>query len=197
VGQAPDEMPQVGAGGGMPAGDQTSEDSAGEPSGGIEQFDAVYVKKLRAEAADYRRRLRELEARVKAEDDRKLTESERMARRVAELEREQTEYLAERQERVVRYEVMLAASKLNIVDPDAAFRLIDLANLEFDEDGMPKNLDKALKELVKARPYLVKQAATQSINAGDGIGAGGKTAVDPKAREAELRRRFRISAAGG
>ncbi len=49
-------------------------------------FDAVYVKALRSEAASYRKKLAELEATRKLEDDAKLTEQERVNKRLAELE---------------------------------------------------------------------------------------------------------------
>lgn len=124
-----------------------------------ERFDAEYVKKLRAEAAEYRRRLRELEQVVKQHEESKLSETERLQKRLAELEREQAAWQRERQERTLKYETMLAASRLGIVDPEAAYRLLDLAKLEFDEDGNPRNLDKALQELLKAKPYLAGHAA--------------------------------------
>lgn len=124
-----------------------------------EKFDAEYVKKLRAEAADYRRRLRELESTVKQHEDAKLSDMEKLQKRSAQLERQLAEYERERQERTVRYEVMLAAGKLGIIDPEAAYRLLDLAALEYDEEGTPSNLEAALKSLVKSKPYLVAQPA--------------------------------------
>ncbi len=121
------------------------------------------------------------------------TEAEKLTNRLAELEKEQATWQRERQESTVRYEVLLAAGKLNIVDPDAAYRLLDLAEIEYDKEGRPTNVEAVLKGLVKAKPYLVKAQATPpaSINAGDGTGSG-KGPQDQKAREAELRARFRI-----
>lgn len=127
-----------------------------------EKVDPI-VSRLKAEAAEYRRKLRELEAKVKADEDAKLSETERLQRRLAELEREQALWQRERQERTLKYETMLAASRLGIVDPEAAYRLLDLSKLEFDEDGQPKNLEQALRDLVKAKPYLAGQ---QTVTAG-------------------------------
>lgn len=120
-----------------------------------ERFDAEYVRKLRAEAAEYRKRLRELEGKVKADEEAKLTEQERLQKRLAELERKETEYQMALQARTLEYEVKLRAAQLGIVDPDAAYRLLDLKQIEFDEDGRPANLDKVLKALITAKPYLV------------------------------------------
>ena len=48
------------------------------------------------------------------------------------------------------------SGKLNIVDPEAAFTLIR-DRIEYDDSGTPKNVDELLRDLVKAKPYLVKQ----------------------------------------
>ncbi len=56
-----------------------------------ERFDAEYVKKLRAEAAEYRKRLRELEQTVKQHEESKLSETEKLQKRLAEMEREQAD----------------------------------------------------------------------------------------------------------
>jgi len=150
-GQEPQNQQQTAA-----AGAQLGQEPAAE------QFDAEYVRKLRAEAADYRKRLRELEQTVKQHEEAKLSETERLQKRLAELEREQAAYQRERQERTLKYETMLAASKLGIVDPEAAYKLLDLTRIEFDEDGTPRNIEAALKELLKAKPYLAAQPAAIS-----------------------------------
>jgi predicted nuclease with TOPRIM domain len=150
-GQEPQNQQQTAAAGAQPG---------QEPA--AEQFDAEYVRKLRAEAADYRKRLRELEQTVKQHEEAKLSESERLQKRLAELEREQAAYQRERQERTLKYETMLAASKLGIVDPEAAYKLLDLTRIEFDEDGTPRNIEAALKELLKAKPYLAATATAGS-----------------------------------
>lgn len=145
-GQEPQNQQQTAAAGAQPG---------QEPA--AEQFDAEYVRKLRAEAAEYRKRLRELEQKAQEQENAKLSETERLQKRLAELEREQAAYQRERQERTLRYETMLAASRLGIVDPDAAYRLLDVSRIEFAEDGTPANIEAALKELIRVRPYLAAQ----------------------------------------
>jgi hypothetical protein len=127
-----------------------------------ERFDAEYVRKLRAEAAEYRRRLRELESKVKSEEEAKMTEQERLQKRLAELERKEAEYQRVIQSRTLEYEVKLLAVRLGIVDPDAAYRLLDLKQIEFDDDGRPVNLEKVIRDLIATKPYLVSQQAPVS-----------------------------------
>lgn len=119
-----------------------------------ERFDTEYVRKLRAEAAEYRKRLRELESKVKVEEEAKMTEQEKLQKRLAELERKETEYQLSLQARTLEYEVKLHAARLGVVDPEAVYRLIDLKQVEFDEDGRPSNLEKVLKDLIAKKPYL-------------------------------------------
>lgn len=146
MGQVPDESVQ--------ATQPDQPGNAGAQGQEPEQFDAEYVKRLRAEAAEYRKRLRELESRVRADEEAKLSETERLQKHLAELEREQALYQRERQERTLKYETMLAANRLGIVDPEVAYRLVDLSRVEFDDDGRPANLETILRELLKAKPYL-------------------------------------------
>lgn len=131
---------------------QQSEAQAAEEQ---ERFDTEYVRKLRAEAADYRKRLRELEGKVKAEEEAKMTEQEKLQKRLAELERKEIEYQQSIQARTLEYEVKLHAARLGVVDPEAAYRLLDLRQVEFDEDGKPVNLEKVMRELVAKKTYLV------------------------------------------
>jgi hypothetical protein len=119
-----------------------------------ERFDADYVRKLRAEAADYRKRLRELEGKVKMDEEAKMTEQEKLQKRLAELERKEAEYQQTLQARTLEYEVKLQASQLGI-DPDVAYRLIEPKQVEYDDDGKPTNIPKILKELAAKKPYLV------------------------------------------
>lgn len=122
-----------------------------------ERFDAEYVRKLRAEAAEYRKRLRELEGKVKTEEEAKMSEQERLQRRLAELERKEIEYQQSLQARTLEYEVKLHAARLGIVDPEAAYRLLDLKQIEFNDDGKPTNIEEAMKKLIANKPYLVGQ----------------------------------------
>lgn len=148
---------------------QQSEAQAAEE----ERFDAEYVRKLRAEAAEHRKRLRELEGKVKADEEAKMTEQEKLQKRLAELERKETEYQQALQARTLEYEVKLHAARLGVVDPEAAYRLLDLKQIEFDEDGKPVNLEKVMKDLIAKKTYLVgQQSAVSPTNPAQGRVSG-------------------------
>lgn len=132
------------------------------------------IRAQREEAKELRKRLKELERLVKEHEDAKLSEQERLTRRLEELqsaasdwEREREDLVRERQELVVSYEVRLAASRAvtdksgNIVrppfiDPDDAMAHINPADIAFDEDGRPTNIEQLLSDLAKRKPYLLQ-----------------------------------------
>lgn len=97
-----------------------------------------------------------------------LTEQERTAKTAtAEKERADKAEMALRSERIERH-VERTASKLSFYDPDDAFRLIDHAAIEFDEDGKPTNVEPLLTALLKAKPHLAKveEAAAEPLKVG-------------------------------
>jgi hypothetical protein len=181
--------PLAGDGGQPPAGDNQAPAATPDTPAVTETISLDEAKKLRSEAAGLRKRLKELEDAKKATDDAKLDETEKAKKAVTEAAgRLEATEAALRTERIGR-EVERTAAKLSL-DPELAGRLVTADMLEFGEDGKPTNVEKTLKGLIQKWPNLVKsQAQPANINANDGRGSA---QPDPKAREADLRRRFRI-----
>lgn len=122
-------------------------------------FDEAYVKQLRKEAADYRKRATEAEAKVKASEDAQLSELEKAQKQAADAlasaERAEAALKAER----LRGAVTRTATKLGFADVDDAARFLDENAVERDDAGNPTNLDKLLGDVLKAKPYLKGQPA--------------------------------------
>jgi hypothetical protein len=82
-----------------------------------------------------------------------LSEIDKAQKRATDLEAQIQQYKQE----LINAQVRLAAKDKGIIDPDmAALALHD--KLEYDDSGMPSNLDKALDDLIKNKPYLVPKA---------------------------------------
>lgn len=121
------------------------------------------VAKARAETeAKYRTQLRAAEkerdallAEKQQRADADLSAQQRAEKQAAEWQQKHVDLLRVTQERIVRYEIEKQASKINIIDPDAAVKLLDWAQLEYDDEGMPKNAGTLLSTLAKEKPYLV------------------------------------------
>lgn len=132
------------------------------PAAQNEPFSLEEARKLRSENKNLRSRLHEFESKAQSEADAKLSEQERLQKRLAELEGDRTERDTKAQERVLRYEVRLHAKDLGIADPGDALKLMDLSEVEYDDDGEPKNIDKLLRDLVRKKPYLTGPAVAAS-----------------------------------
>jgi|GEM_PF-3592255 len=170
-----------------PAGTEgTPQDGASDGSG---ITDVVVLQKelakVRREAAENRVKLKAFED-VKAESDKaQLTEQQRTERRAAELEQKLVLAEAKARTKALEAAVAKAATKLGIVDPDAAVKLLDAESLELDDDGEPKNIDVALKALVKERPWLASKPETPTPGSVNGA-AGGEAGPPPKLTADEL-----------
>jgi hypothetical protein len=123
----------------------------------------VLAKKLadleteKAQREEAERKQAENEAKQRGEFE-KLAEAEK-----ARAQKLETELQAEREARKadrVRHEVITAAQRLGAANPSVTYRLLDLTQVEYGDDGAPKNIDALLEALFKAEPYLKAQQAS-------------------------------------
>lgn len=136
-----------------PNADEFDRDRAMQTIRNLRQFEKL-AKQQAAELADYKRREDEVRQ-AQLSEEQKLRES---------LQRKEAELAMERQQatdRTNRYEVQILASRLGVVDPDAAVKLLDWSALEYDDDGRPKDVEAALKDLIEQKPYLARQAPAE------------------------------------
>ena len=140
----------------------TATDPPAEPGVG-KPFDDTYVAKLRQESAGYRNKLRDTEQQLAELRQAQMSDEERREARLTELA-SQNQAL-EGQVKAARLEaaVTAAAGRLDIVDPDAAVRLLDLTGVTYGEDGAPENIDTLLNGLLEARPYLRRPDPAPSV----------------------------------
>lgn len=133
------------------------------------------------EAQTHRAKLREYE---KAEEERQkasLSEQERTRVELDEARKALEELQAVQRDTALRAAVAITAQKHNVVDAEAAYKLLDQSKLKFDERGAPTNADEVVAELVKERPWLIQAVGASVANIGKGDG-GARVG-----REAELR----------
>lgn len=117
------------------------------------------VAALSKEAAAYRRRLRELEAKVAEHEREQMSEADRLRAEAAEakaaLEQERAERIRDR----LRADVLSEAAKQRAVDPDAVYALL---RDDLDAAGVDANVADLVKAKLKAKPYLVARPSTGS-----------------------------------
>lgn len=88
-------------------------------------------------------------------EDAEKSEVQKAQERVLALEKEKETLLASQRTKGAQYDVAVKAAKLGIVDPDAAYKLMDQGKIEFDDAGNPTNTEVLLQDLIKNKPYLV------------------------------------------
>jgi hypothetical protein len=112
------------------------------------------ARRLRSEGQALRKRLKAYEEAEEAAKTAALSEVEKANKRATEAEQKIQQY----QKQLVTAQVKLAAQAKGIIDPDiAALAIAD--KLEYGDDGMPTNTDKALDDLIKNKPYLAAKPA--------------------------------------
>lgn len=143
------------------------------------------IKGLRSEAAGYRVERNELKKQVEAlseaqkkRDDAEKSEVEKLTEGKAAAEKALADKEREIGEAQTRFRIMSAAQKAGVVDPELAYKALDLADIDPED---PKTIKKALENLLKDKPFLV---ASQPPSPGTG---GPPIAGKPSADQMLLR----------
>ena len=101
-----------------------------------------------------------------------MTELEKAQAAAKAAEEEKQKVLAMANERLIKGEVKAAAAELGFVDADAAYALLDKAQVKIQDNGTVDGVKPALEALLKAKPYLNGQAKPGSVGTGTNPGAG-------------------------
>jgi len=136
-----------------PTGKQPGSLSLEEALAKIAELERSYSNKDEEAKRHYKKLSAYEEAEKKAQEA-ALSEVEKANKRAAEAEQRIQQY----KQQLISTQVKLAAQSKGIIDPDLAALAIH-SSLEYDDDGMPNNLDKALDTLIKNKPYLAPKPA--------------------------------------
>lgn len=172
--------PPAGAPPSTPPSTTTATDPPAPPAGDVDwQKEA---QKNAKESAAYRERLRTAEEALKKIEDANLTEAQRTAKERDEAVARASALEEKVKEQALKTAVFSEAAKIGVVDPDAAYLLLDKSSVKVDGDKVT-GVDKALADLVKAKPYLVN-----ALNGGAPTNANRSSNTQTTAqRDAELR----------
>lgn len=148
------------------------------------------LKRVRRESARYRTQLRELQSQAEEAAKAQLPEVDRLkadlAKAQAAMAERETAMAAQR----LRSAVLMAAARAGFQDPEDAFRMIDVSELDVDGDQVG-GVDEALAALRKSKPYLVRGAGTPAIPPTNPAGQRALTRDDIRAMsQDEINRRW-------
>jgi hypothetical protein len=132
------------------------------------------LRRVRAEAAKYRKQLRQLESKVareqKASELAKMEETDRL-KAIAEEAEAKAKILKEKANTIAkRAAIISAASALNFYSPQDAASMVDLGQIEVADDGTvdEQEINELVKSLVESKPYLVRGQSDSQDMAGFG-----------------------------
>lgn len=123
------------------------------------------LKKANLESAQRRIKLKELEEFKNKIDSERMDNVERLQ---SERDTWQNKYAAlerEHQEFKVKTKFSEISSQMGIVDPDVVSKLVNWADIEYDDSGMPTNIQNLLKDLIEKKPYLAGKQSRPSVGA--------------------------------
>lgn len=150
----------------------TSDEAVKQALKKIAELEEAHAKKIselehahnnaKEEAKRHYGKLAKYEQAEKEAQEAQLSEIERVKKKHADLEATHNEYTQRMQALIVRQAVQLQASRMGIIDPEAAAKLLDWSELEYDDDGTPKNAEKLLEKLIKNKPYLAPPAKEEA-----------------------------------
>lgn len=132
------------------------------------------LAQARKDAAKYRSELAKLQDAQKLAEQAKLTDEEKRTARVTELETQLADREKALRERTGYAAVVDAAARLGAAKPAMLHRLIE-GEIEFEDDGSPRNVDTLVREFLKANPEFTSTAGRPTGDAGQG--ARGKSAL--------------------
>ena len=93
-----------------------------------------------------------------------LTEAERLEVRVTDAEKRATDAQEQVSSAMIASEVKVRATQMGIVDPDAAFLLLNKKNVAYNVTDGVSGVDDALAQLLEDKPYLRAGNRTPNIN---------------------------------
>jgi hypothetical protein len=108
--------------------------------------------------------------------------------RIAELEAQHAQALAESKTLRIRSAVEVAAAALKFHKPEDAYLLADVAAITIGDDGKVSGVEAVLKDLAKARPYLINgQEPVTEIDATRRSNGNAPALTDAEKRELAAR----------
>lgn len=100
----------------------------------------------------------------------KMSEEERLKAEKQDAENKATKAIETANNKLIKAEIVMQSAKLNIIDSEAAYALVDKSDINIDDEGNVKGAKEALESLVKNKAYLIKQQVNQGV--GDDQSAG-------------------------
>lgn len=144
----------------------------------------------KAQYADYAA-LKERAKKADELEQAQMSATEKLELAKAKAERQAVDALAFATDTAIRSEIRMRAAQRGVVDVDAAYALVDRANISYDDEKGVTGVDEALTQLLDTKPYLRgKAGGAPNLNSG-----GDPAPTPPKLTDAQraTARRFGLT----
>lgn len=95
------------------------------------------------------------------------TEAQKLGEQLHQAQQEKDAALERANTMLKRAAITAEAAKLGVIDPDAAYALMDQSGLEIDDTGSVAGVSEALTALLEAKPYLKANQQTATASGAD------------------------------
>jgi hypothetical protein len=145
-------------------------DPPADPPEEPKTFSEEYVQQLRDEAAKYRTKAKNLEntsQQTQQEMMKKVFEmfglepdpNKEFEKQLSEAQAQAQAAVEKANDKLIRSEIKSVSVDLNIIDPEAAYVLLEKEGIKVADDGTVEGVQEALEKLIEAKPYLANQAS--------------------------------------
>ena len=117
------------------------------------------LKDANKEAETRRKKLDEYEAKEKEAETAKLSEMEKLQKKLADIETEKSNVLKTANNRLIAAEIKSKSDKF--IDPDVVLAMTDKSKITVKEDGTIEGVDALLDDLAKLKPHLLKGSGSK------------------------------------
>jgi hypothetical protein len=128
----------------------------------VSRIQANVRREVKGQFSDYQQ-LKERAAKADELEQAQLTEVERIQKRAADAESAVLDANVKLADALISGDVKVKAVQLGVVDPDAAYLLMDRTNVQYDIATGVTGVEEALTQLLEDKPYL-KGTAPRSPN---------------------------------
>lgn len=119
----------------------------------VNRIQAQTRRETRSQFGDYQQ-LKDRAAKADELEQAQLSDTQKLEARANEAERIAADAANQIAAAMIASEVKVRASQLGVVDPDAAYLLMDKTNVSYSEENGVAGIDDALTQLLEDKPYL-------------------------------------------
>ncbi len=150
---------------------ETDSDESEEESTDVEDekkgtYSEEQYKAVVSESITRKKKINDLEKKLKAFEDEKLTESEKKDKKIAEMEKQLVDLQTEQKDKEIDNLILTIANGKNFNDMEVV-KMLAKKELEAEEEVNKEAVEKVIEKLAKDKPYLVSSEGGANPSSGN------------------------------